>query len=112
MGISRRSHYSSLRFSVAIQLRDLYPGTNYGDAGVLFRVRSPHLGVDSYQGYYLGLRASDQALFFGRVNEEWYQLLAAPLSGHLAAGTWYTLSVQASGCHFALSAAPSAGGGG
>lgn len=110
MAISRNDTYRNFDFSVQMQLRDLYPGTNYGDAGVLFRVRNPYIGVDSYNGYYAGLRASDHALFFGRVDYEWHQLLRTPLPAPLKPGAWYTLWVQARGCRFSLSAAPSAGG--
>lgn len=110
MAISRDESFGNFDFSVQMQLRDLYPGTNYGDAGVLFRVRNAHIGVDSYNGYYMGLRASDHALFFGRVDGEWNQLRYTQLPGALEPGTWYTLSVQARGCRFRMSAAPSAGG--
>ena len=110
MAISRDRSYRDFEFSVQMQLRDLYPGTNYGDAGVLFRVRNPYIGVDSYNGYYLGLRASDHALFFGRVDGEWKQLLYTLMPAPLAPGAWYTLSVKARGCRFSLSAQPTSGG--
>ena len=110
MAISRRDDYGSFDFSVQMQMHDLYLGTNYGDAGVLFRVSNPHIGVDSYTGYYAGLRASDHALFFGRVDGEWTQLLYAPLPAALTPGAWYTLSVRARRCSFVVTAAPAAGG--
>lgn len=110
MVLSRNDVYRDFDYSVQMQMRDLYPGTSYGDAGVLFRVRSPHLGVDSYNGFYAGLRASDHALFLGRVDDEWRQLLYTPLPAALLPGAWYTFSVRARGCDFLVSVAPAGGG--
>ena len=110
MAISRNNAYTNFHLSVQMQLRDLYPDTIYGDAGVLFRVSNPHIGVDSYDGYYVGIRASDQHLFFGRADEEWHQLLTAPMAEPLTDGAWYTLQVSTQGCTFVLSAAPARGG--
>lgn len=110
MALSRNDTYSNFRLSVQMQMRDLYPDTIYGDAGVLFRVSNPHIGVDSYDGYYTGIRASDHHLVFGRVDQEWHQLLTAPMAAPLVDGGWYTLQVSAQGCTFVLSAAPARGG--
>ena len=44
MAISRRQGYRDFDFTMQMQMHDLYPGTNYGDAGVLFHVANPHIG--------------------------------------------------------------------
>ncbi len=110
MALSRTDTYRDFGYSIQMQMRDLYPGTNYGDSGVLFRVSNPHIGVDSYNGYYAGLRASDHALFLGRVDGEWRQLLYAPMPAAIVPGSWYRLQVRARGCDFTVSAAPASGG--
>ncbi len=109
MAVSRRSDYTNFHLSIQMQVRDLYPNTNYGDAGLLFRVRNAHLGVDSYDGYYAGLRASDHTLIFGRIDQEWQQLAFKPLAAPVMADAWYRLQVTAQGCDFTV-AASAAGG--
>lgn len=83
----------------------LFPETHYGDAGVTVRTADTTAGVDSYRGYYIGLRADDQVLLLGRADYDWKLLATARMPAPLRAGIWYHLSVLAKGCTFDVSAA-------
>src|SRR5215475_1262463 len=43
-----------------------------GDAGILIRASDVDNGVDTYRGYYVGLRLNDQSLVLGRADYGWY----------------------------------------
>ena len=45
-----------------------------GDAGVILRGSDEELGVDSYTGYYVGLRSNDGSLIVGLAEHGWLQL--------------------------------------
>jgi signal transduction histidine kinase len=82
-----------------------------GDAGVLIRSSDEEPGVDSYSGYYAGLRTRDNRLILGRAEHGWYEVRNTPLLGKVEAFRWYHLQVLALGCEIVVSVTtPSAAG--
>jgi signal transduction histidine kinase len=69
-----------------------------GDAGVVIRSSDEELGVDSYSGYYAGLRTRDNRLILGRAEHGWSEVRNTPLLGKVEAFRWYHLRVLAFGC--------------
>ena len=75
-----------------------------GDAGLIVRSSEEEQGVDSYNGYYAGLRTMDGNLVLGRANHGWIELAAKPMPGGLHAFEWYHLKVAVHGCQIAATA--------
>jgi signal transduction histidine kinase len=71
-----------------------------GDAGLILRSSDEEEGVDSYSGYYAGLRLPDE-LVIGRADHGWMEYQAAPISAPLHTFKWYHLKVVAVGCDVA-----------
>jgi signal transduction histidine kinase len=69
-----------------------------GDSGVIVRASEIEQGVDSYSGYYAGLRTEDQSLVLGRASHGWVEFPPQPVPGGVVAGRWYRLKVSAYGC--------------
>jgi hypothetical protein len=65
-----------------------------GDAGVVFRVTDPAVGVDSYRGYYAGVSRAGRVLL-GKADNGWTPLASAPLT--VRPGQAYHLRVEAVG---------------
>jgi hypothetical protein len=65
MLIAQHSDGSNYTISADIRFDLLFPETHYGDAGLVIRTTNPEPGVDSYQGYYAGLRPDQQAIVLG-----------------------------------------------
>ncbi len=82
----------------------LFPETHYGDAGVTVRTTEVTPGVDSYRGYYVGLRADDQTLLLGKANYDWKALATVRMPEPIRPGTWFHLSVSVRDCDFHVSA--------
>lgn len=81
-----------------------------GDAGLIIRASNVEDGVDSYSGYYAGLRTRDGRLALGRAEHGWQEDDTAPVAGGVHAFQWYHLKLLAYGCHIAASATfPSTG---
>lgn len=76
----------------------------YGDAGVIFRVTDASIGVDSYDGYYVGIGSEGSVLLLGRANYSWARLSAVPLSVPAKRGNWFHLALLAKGCYFEATA--------
>jgi signal transduction histidine kinase len=55
-----------------------------GDAGLLLRSSDEEQGVDSYSGYYAGIRSLDNSLVLGRANHGWMEdvLKLSPVKPH------------------------------
>ncbi|MES2390201.1 MAG: sensor histidine kinase, partial [Acidobacteriota bacterium] len=70
----------------------------FGDAGALIRVSDPEQGVDSYVGYYVGLRSANNTLVIGKANHAWREFAVAQLNPRLKVGHWYHLAIAARGC--------------
>lgn len=77
-----------------------------GDAGLIIRASNVEDGVDSYSGYYAGLRTRDNSLALGRAEHGWREGRTAPVAGDVHAFQWYHLKLLAYGCHIAASATP------
>ncbi len=72
-------------------------GLHWGDAGLLLRVTDPEIGVDSYNGYYVGVSYADRLLFIGKATYAWNRLAWTPVPA-LQKGRWYKLRASAKGC--------------
>src|SRR5215469_5247414 len=76
----------------------------WGDAGILIRASDLDKGVDSYRGYYAGLRIYDQSLVLGRADYGWYELPPIPMPGGVKPNRWYHLTISAYECKIHASA--------
>lgn len=75
-----------------------------GDVGVVVRSNEEERGVDSYSGYYIGLRSTDSALVAGKADHGWMEGQPIPMKGGVRAGKWYHLHVVAFGCQIGAEA--------
>lgn len=75
-----------------------------GDAGLILRASNEEDGVDSYSGYYAGLRTRDNSLTLGRAEHGWSDEHVAPVPGKVHAFQWYHLKLLAFGCDIAATA--------
>ncbi|MBB5351204.1 hypothetical protein HNR46_001438 [Haloferula luteola] len=66
-----------------------------GDSGLIFRVSEPAMGPDAYQGYYAGIRATDDRIVLGKAGGSWTEL--ASHSQPIDADHDYRLKVEAVG---------------
>jgi hypothetical protein len=71
-----------------------------GNAGLIFRVSKPDIGVDAYCGYYVGINAEKSELEFGCVSNWWNVITNVPMT--FAANTFYHLKVHALGSHLKI----------
>jgi signal transduction histidine kinase len=71
-----------------------------GDAGLMVRSSDEEEGVDSYTGYYAGLRNLDDTLVLGRAGHGWMEVTKpVVLAGRkVLANHWYHLKLLAFGC--------------
>lgn len=72
-----------------------------GDAGVVVRSTDEEKGVDSYSGYYIGLRDRDNTMTIGRADHGWMEYEAKPVEPPIHPFHWYHLTVIAVGCEIA-----------
>ena len=75
-----------------------------GDAGMVIRTSDADEGVDSYRGYYAGLRIDDQSLVLGRADYGWVEFPPVPMPGGVIPNRWYHLTLSAVGCSIEASA--------
>jgi len=80
-----------------------------GDAGLAIRSRNEEEGVNSYSGYYAGLRTRDNSLVLGRAEHGWMEVTKAnPTPGGIRPFQWYHLKLLAYDCQIvAVVTAPS-----
>lgn len=83
---------------------DLQLVANGGDAGLMIRVSDAERGVDSYNGYYAGLRTTDHSLVLGRAEHGWIEFPPVKMPGGVSPGKWYHLKLSAFGCSISASA--------
>jgi two-component sensor histidine kinase len=69
-----------------------------GDAGLVIRASDIGDGVDSYNGYYAGLRIDDQSLVLGRAEYGWLEFPPVSMPEGVAPNRWYHLTLSAVGC--------------
>src|ERR1700761_5062807 len=74
-----------------------------GDAGFVIRTNQEEIGVDSYHGYFAGLRDLDDTLILGRADFGWHEFGTALVHSHVHTRTWYHLKLIAYGCVIAAS---------
>ncbi len=70
-----------------------------GDAGILVRSSGDEAGVDSYHGYFAGLRDIDETLILGRADFGWHEFQTVPVHSGVHTRTWYHLKVLAYECN-------------
>ncbi len=75
-----------------------------GDAGFVIRASQEEVGVDSYHGYFAGLRDLDETLILGRADFGWHEFRSIPVHPGVYTGTWYHLKMIAFDCTLAASA--------
>jgi len=110
MLIASRSSGANYRISADIRFDLLFADTHRGDAGVVIRTTDPEPGVDSYEGYYAGLRPDDQSVVLGRASFDWHELKVARLAAPVAVGSWYHIELSANACDLNVIASPLGGG--
>lgn len=101
-------HSQGKDYSIAADIRFdlLFPESHYGDAGLVIRTSDPEQGVDSYEGYYAGLRPDDQSVILGRASYNWQLLARAPLTTPVKVGAWYRVQVAVRGCTLTVTVTP------
>jgi hypothetical protein len=97
---------SDYRITADVRFDLLFEETHYGDAGLILRATNPQPGVDSYKGYYAGLRPDSQTLVLGRASWDWHLLQETKLAAPVAPGAWYHLELAAHGCSLEADARP------
>lgn len=110
MLIAQHSQGADYRISAEIRFDLLFPETHYGDAGLVIRTTDPEQGVDSYQGYYAGIRPDNQTVVLGRASYEWIELKTKPLNKPISLGSWYRLELEARACNLTVTVTPADGG--
>jgi hypothetical protein len=106
MLIAQHSQGTNYRISADIRFDLLFSETHYGDAGLVIRATDPEQGVDSYRGYYAGLRPDDQTLILGRASYDWHSLQILKLATPISTNSWYHLELAAQGCKLTVTATP------
>ncbi len=109
MLIAQHSQGSNYSISADIRFDLLFPETHYGDAGLVIRTTDPQQGVDSYQGYYAGLRPDEETVVLGRASYDWHQLATAKLESPVSVGSWYRVELSAQGCTLTVVVTPEDG---
>jgi len=79
-----------------------FEGDN-ADMGVVIRANDEKRGVDTYNGYYVGLRTLDGTVVIGRSYFGWAEAPPAQIPGGVHSTVWYRLRVTAVGCNIAAS---------
>jgi hypothetical protein len=69
-------------------------------AGLIFRINKPGIGVDAYAGYYAGLSAKKGEILLGRADNGWKLLASAPTP--IAANQPHHLRIIAQGADIAV----------
>lgn len=106
MMLIRHPNGSDYRISARVRFDLLFQETHYGDAGLIIRTTDPQPGVDSYKGYYAGLRPDNQTLVLGRASYDWHLLREAKLATPISSGDWYSLELAAHDCSLEVTAIP------
>jgi signal transduction histidine kinase len=97
--VSRLGPWQDFQVQADMQIAD-----SYGEAGILLRSSNEEEGVDSYRGYFAGIRTVDGVLEFGRSDYGWHSLARGRLPVPAGQSGWIHLRVAAVGCSFLLEA--------
>jgi signal transduction histidine kinase len=73
------------------------------DMGVILRANDEREGVDTYNGYFVGLRNLDGTIVIGRSNYGWTEARPLAIPGGVHPSVWYRLRVTAYECNIAAS---------
>jgi signal transduction histidine kinase len=73
------------------------------DMGVIVRANDEKEGVDTYNGYFVGLRNLDGTIVIGRSNYGWMEARPLPIPGGVHPSVWYRLRVTVYECNIAAS---------
>ena len=73
------------------------------DMGVIIRANDESEGVDSYNGYFVGLRSLDGTLVMGHSNYAWVEVPPVYMPGGVHPFVWYRMRVTAYECNIAAS---------
>jgi hypothetical protein len=109
MLLARDSQDRDYQIAADIRFDLLFSETQFGDAGLIIRATDPEPGVDSYRGYYAGLRPNEQTVVLGRASYDWRTLSVARLNTPISTGDWYHLAVSAKGCRLHVEVTPRTG---
>jgi hypothetical protein len=82
-------HFKDLRCSARLRVGQT------GDAGIIFRVNEPSIGVDHYKGYYVGIDPSANSVVLGKADNRWIPL--ARQSAPISANADHQLRIEAQG---------------
>lgn len=81
-----------------------------GDAGLMVRASNIEDGIDSYSGYFAGLRTSDASIILGRANYGWMEFTPKPMPGGVKPLESYHLEIVTHGCVISFTATAIASG--
>ena len=81
-----------------------------GQAGFLVRASNPSIGIDTLNGYYIGIENATNTLFIGKENGSWTGLGSASIPGGVALNTWYHITVNLNNSSIDIPVTPAAGG--
>ena len=73
------------------------------DMGMTIRSNNEMEGVDTYNGYYAGLRNLDGTIVIGRSDIGWLEARPFPMPGGIHPGIWYRMRITAYQCNIAAS---------
>lgn len=91
-----RSSWKNYSLEADLELLD-----GVGDLGLMVRSTNEGRGVDSYSGYYAGIRAHDSNLIIGRADYGWVEYARVPLRKTVRPLHWFHLKIVAVGCSIA-----------
>lgn len=80
-----------------------------GQAGFLVRASNPSTGVDTLNGYYVGIENSTGTLFVGKENGSWTGLGSVAIPGGVVLNTWYHVTVSLNNSSIAITVTPAGG---
>jgi signal transduction histidine kinase len=78
----------------------------YGDAGIIIRSSGEEEGVDSYHGYFAGVRSMDNSFLLGRADYGWDLFVLKPIP---KVDGWYHIKLLVYGCSIAAAVTNAAG---
>ena len=73
------------------------------DMGIVIRSNDEQEGVDTYNGYFVGLRNLDGTVVIGRSDYGWMEARPLPIPGGVHPSVWYRMRVTAYECNIAAS---------